>query len=859
MKNYLKSDYLTISKVPMKSVRCLRFRGFPTVPSSFLRLAYASCMLTLAAGAQTTPAESVLYNFNVIHGGDQPQAALTPGPNGVYYGTTDVGGASGNGTVFQLIPAAAGQSGWSQKVIHTFTGPPDGSTPSSGLLLGKDGALYGVTGNGGIAGDGVVFMLTPPASGQGNWTETILYNFGGGNDGIAPYGTLIADGNGVLYGSTAGGGSANAGVVFSLTPPAAGQKEWTEAVLYTFQGKPDGVSPTNGMIRDDTGALYGMTSAGGATGNGIVYRLTAPATGGTPWSETILYNFTGSPDGSFPNGGLVLDRNGILYGATFGGGTSGWGTIFTLTPPVAGQSEWSESVLYSFSGGVDGGSPDNTPVLGPNGAVYGTNNFNSLGYGTVFVLTPPTPGQSAWTEATLVNFDWTNGANPIGLVLNANGALTGTTYDGGTQEGNGGIVFKLTPPQEGASAWGYNILYRFPYTRNDAEYPTGALLREQDGALFGGTSSGGAHHHGAVFKLTPPAAGETAWHETVIHSFNGTNGAEAFGPLLEGKNGVLYGVTTAGGPFGGTIGGYGTVYALTPPTGGNAAWTEKILHAFTGVANSDGAFPEGGLIADASGALYGTASSGGIATGNDPEGNGIVFKLSPPGNGQGAWTTTIIYRFTGPDGSTPQGSLLLGKNGELYGTTYVGGSAGEGAVFELTPPANPGGKWNEAVLYSFDDRNGNDGAIPGAEQLVADAYGALYGITSQGGLYGDGTIFKLFPPIGSRAAWTETVLHSFNGSDGAAPFVGLLAGTDGFYGVTPQGGAFNWGALFKLTPPVNGTDWNVSVLHSFNFQYDRGGVGPNGALIQDPSGNLYGTTSSGGHGVGGVVFKVAAP
>ena len=122
-----------------------------------------------------------------------------------------------------------------------------------------------------------------------------LYNFEGGSDGIAPYGTLIADGNGILYGSTVGGGSANAGVVFSLTRPAAGQKEWAEAVLYPFQGNPDGVSPTNGLVRDDTGAIYGMTSAGGANSAGTVYRLTAPANGGGAWSETILYNFAGAP------------------------------------------------------------------------------------------------------------------------------------------------------------------------------------------------------------------------------------------------------------------------------------------------------------------------------------------------------------------------------------------------------------------------------------------------------------------------------------------------------------------------------------------------------------------------------------
>jgi uncharacterized repeat protein (TIGR03803 family) len=256
------------------------------------------------------------------------------------------------------------------------------------------------------------------------------------------------------------------------------------------------------------------------------------------------------------------------------------------------------------------------------------------------------------------------------------------------------------------------------------------LLRAKDGALFGGTSSGGAHTQGAVFKLTPPAAGETAWHETVIHSFNGKNGSMTIGPLLEGKDGVLNGVTTAGGPFGGAIGGYGTVYMLTPPTDGHQAWIEKILYGFTGVANSDGAFPQGGLIADASGALYGTTSQGGIATSDDQEGNGTVYKLTPPVNGQGARTATIIYRFSGPDGSQPQGSLLLGKHGELYGTTYVGGSAGEGTVFELTPPASPGGKWTETVLYSFDNLNGNDGAIPGELQLVADDFGSLYGTTS---------------------------------------------------------------------------------------------------------------------------------
>jgi len=195
----------------------------------------------------------------------------------------------------------------------------------------------------------------------------------------------------------------------------------------------------------------------------------------------------------------------------------------------------------------------------------------------------------------------------------------------------------------------------------------------------------------------------------------------------------------------------------------------------------------------------------------------------------------------------------------LYGMTQVGGAVGEGTVFKLTPPAKTGGAWTETVLHSFDVTNGNDGAIPGPAQLIADAAGALYGTTNQGGTYGDGTVFKLAPPTGTGTSWTETLLHSFNGTDGTSPNAGVLAVGGALYGTAIGGGTYGYGTVFALTAPTSGTNWTATVLHSFNLVYDRGGLSPNGALIEDPKGNLYGTTGGGGPGGGGVVFKVASP
>jgi hypothetical protein len=298
------------------------------------------------------------------------------------------------------VPAAAAPQ---ETVLYSFKGGKDGNRPDAGLIMDTSGALYGTTSEGGT--DGTVFKLTPPAAGQTVWTESVLYRFKGGRDGKFPNGSLIMDTSGALYGTTTDGGTGcpgfECGTVFELTPPGAGEAEWTESVLYSFKGGKDGKAPLAGLIMDTSGAFYGTTegagigrcSFSGGRGCGTVFELTPPGAGETGWTESVLYHFKGGRNGKFPSGGLIMDTSGALYGTTTFGGT-GKGTVFMLTPPGAGETEWTESVLYRFQGGQDGASPAAGLITDTSGALYGTTlnggtGCRSLGgCGTVFRLVP---------------------------------------------------------------------------------------------------------------------------------------------------------------------------------------------------------------------------------------------------------------------------------------------------------------------------------------------------------------------------------------------------------------------------------------------------------------------------------------
>ena len=375
---------------------------------------------------------------------------------------------------------------------------------------------------------------------------TYLAKFAGGtNDGGKPYGWLVANSKGVLYGTTSIGGSSNKGTVFSLTPGKTAAAAWKKKILHSFSGT-DGATPYAGLTMDAGGNFYGTTTAGGAHGKGVVFKLTAPTL-----SYSVLYSFNGSAtDGGIPFAGLAVNGNGVLFGATTTGGTEGFGTVFKMSAP-----SFAPVVLHSFpllQNGADGKTPHGTPILDKNSNIYGTAfNGGITQGGAVFKLTPT-------GTATALNAGFGlngNGAHPYaGLFLDSKGAFYGTTFQGGTADH--GTVFKFSLP--GAAA---NLLYKF--TGISGSGPDAGVVGDAAGVLFGATFKGGAHADGTVFELLPPANGQSIWNESVLYSFKGgaTDGANPYAHMLLGSGNKLYGTASGGGATACT-GGCGMVFMI---------------------------------------------------------------------------------------------------------------------------------------------------------------------------------------------------------------------------------------------------------------------------------------------------------
>jgi len=312
--------------------------------------------------------EAVLYSFcarSNCADGASPVAGLHRDKAGILYGTTSGGGTSGQGLVFKL------NAHDKETVLHTFAGNlKDGAFPVAGVISDTASNLYGSTSSGGIYGDGIVFKLTKTGK------ETVLYDFTGGVDGGNPqYGSLLRDAAGNLYGTTSTGGSFSCGgsdgcgTVFKFG-------KGNETVFLNFNGG-DGATPYAGLIQDTVGNLYGTTLLGGASGAGVAFKLDPSG------KETMLHTFTGGSDGALPYAGLVRDTTGNLYGTTYAGGASGWGVVFKLDP------SGTETVLYSFTGGADGGSPYGDLIIDATGNLYGTTSVGGASnFGVVFKVTP---------------------------------------------------------------------------------------------------------------------------------------------------------------------------------------------------------------------------------------------------------------------------------------------------------------------------------------------------------------------------------------------------------------------------------------------------------------------------------------
>jgi len=660
---------------------------------------------------EITPAGQLttLYSFCSQSGctdGAIPWAGLVQASNGNLYGTTSEGGINGAGTIFQITPA--GQL----TTLYNFcsqSGCADGAVPYAGLVQATNGNLYGTTLDGGVNGDaGTIFEIT--LTGQ----LTTLHSFcalSGCSDGLFPYAGLVQASDGNLYGTTLGGTGPDTvytfGNVFGMTP--GGQV----TTLYSFS-KTDGAHPYGGLVEDSHGNLYGTTYFGGTQYNGTIFSLpvgldrlperktssrkteanimihrpdlpggagvrlsgdmavvpglprtkvripelaggvagpmrgTAPAgkTKSAGQSLSTLLNFDGA-NGAFPYfTSLVQGTDGNLYGTAGGGGTFDQGNVFKVT------TGGTLTTLYTFcsqTNCTDGVEPSAGLVQGTSGSFYGTTSDGGAngGCGTIFEIT------AAGALTTLHSFDCTDGNySQAPLVQAANGNFYGTTPLGGANEL--GTVFEITPAGQ------FTLLYSFCSQDGctDGIEPFAGLVQGTDGNLYGTTLAGGADGAGTVFKITP---GGTL---TTIYNFCSqsgcTDGIEPFAGLVQGTDGNFYGTTAFGG-----ANGEGTVFKITP------SGTLTTLYSFCSLSGcADGEIPYAGLV-QASGNFYGTTYAGGT------NGYGTVFEIAPSGQ------LTTLYGFGLTDGGFLEGGLVLANNGNLYGMTLFGGSSLDGIIFSL--------------------------------------------------------------------------------------------------------------------------------------------------------------------------------
>ncbi len=454
--------------------------------------------------------------------------------------------------------------------------------------------------------------------------------------------------------------------------------------------------------------LMAATVAGGSL---VFLAFTSlPATAQT---EIVLYSFTGKTDGCGPSSGLVADNAGILYGVSGGCGKYGWGIVFKLIPPTVSGGAWTEKTIYQFTGGADGGQPISRLVLHA-GSLFGVTDLGgsctvqTIGCGVVFRLTPPDKGaNTGWTQTVLHTFSGgADGLYPLGAVtFDSLGNLYGTTIVGGGFGGCGpdgcGVAYELTAPTSGMGEWSETILYAFGSAEStgvqEARFPQGSLVFDQNGALYGAAEFTSINGFGASFKLSPPGSPGGLWKETVLYAFQGgSDGVYPLGGLVFDHAGALYGVTENGGSCTVNINGCGLAYKLTPPTGPDGTWTKRTIYTFGKSSSTDGQYPAGTLTLDSTGNLYGTTYNGGNSTAQCVYlgGCGTVYKLTRPAVGSGTWTEAILHNFTdGADGGIPyNGGLLLDSAGNVYGTASQGGitggvcyTTGCGVIFEITP------------------------------------------------------------------------------------------------------------------------------------------------------------------------------
>ena len=702
--------------------------------------------------------------YEVLHGFDSPPmipfGELIEGSDGALYGTMQQGGAFHQGIIYKINPDGTGFTR-----LHEFDGP-DGSFPEGGLVKGTDGALYGTTLYGGGHEAGVVFKVQEDGSGY-----VKLHEFDYFTTGSSPSGTLLAGGDGNLYGTALGGGPSSYGVVFKITQEGAFTK------LLDFDGG-NGAYPRGALVRGRDGALYGTAPSGGANGHGVVFRLTDD---GLVYQR--IHDFNGL-DGSSPSAGLAQGSDG-LYGTTSNGASFGYGSVFRVD-----ETGFPFVTLHEFDS-LDGTRPGAGLTVGSDGALYGTAQEGGVnGYGAVYRI------EEGGAFSKLYDFDDASGTNPWARLLSTgDGQLYGAAPFGGSL--GSGVVFRVSETgsfdklldvgsSDGAQSWGalargsggalygtavaggrfgHGVVFKIQedgsgylkihdFDLSNGRYPFAGLVMGSDGAFYGTTVVGGAFGSGVVFRITEDGS------YTKLHDFDGMDGDGPRATLLALPGGTLYGTTDQGGAFG-----YGVIFKITQQG------------AFTKLLDLDwenGAYPGAiGLIPGSDGALLGATISGGL-------GFGVFYRLALDG------TYTKLYEFTA-SAAYPLATLAQGADGRLYGTTYSGGTFLYGAIFSISEDGS-----SFTVLREFDDGDYGSEAHGG---LVQGTDGHLYGTTYCCGSNGVGLLYRL------GEDGTFTVLHNFDSTEGASPRARLIVGSDGaLYGGTTAGGPAQGGVIFRFEP-----------------------------------------------------------
>ena len=663
--------------------------------------------------ANGSSAITTLASFNGSNG-QNPYAGVTVDASGNLLGTTQSGGASNDGTVFEITKGSNAIT-----TLATFNGN-NGAQPVGGITLDGAGNLYGTTANGGAAGAGTVFEIA-----KGSATLTTLAAFDG-NAARTPYCPVTIDGSGNLWGTTENGGASQAGAVFEI---ARGSNAITIVASFTASS---GSSPTGAVALDGSGNLYGTTEKGGTSVAGTVFEVAAgshavttlaslggtngqtPAagltidasgnlygtaesgganTGGTVFEiakgSTTLTTLVSSAHNEEPIGGVTLDASGDVYATTYQGGTHGFGSVFEVA-----KGSGAVTTVASF-GPTNGQSPDGGVAMDAAGNLYGTTRTGGqLNLGTVFEI-----ARGSTTATDLASFDGTHGSYPqAGVTLDSAGNVYGTTNSGGTS--GRGVVFEIA---NGSST--ITTLASFSVASGPSQLTLDGL-----GNLYGTTSQGGAYGGGSAFEV---AKGSNLI--TTLASFNSTTGEMPYGGVMLDSSGNLYGTTsdqTDGGPNSN-----GTVFEIA-----QGSSTITTLASFN---DTNGQRPYGGVTRDAAGNLFGTTYAGGAYNNS-----GTVFEIAA-----GTKTITTLASFNpATSGWNPDAGVTLDGSGDIFGTTYGGGANGDGTVFEIAA-----GSKTITTLTSF---NGNNGSGPVAG-VILDASGNIYGTTYYGGASGDGVVFEM--------------------------------------------------------------------------------------------------------------------